>query len=62
MLNSVTYPILGHTLGYTNDQQLHQYCHLMALGVQVGLQIFGMIMFNNVMRCMFVLQNNIDLK
>ena len=39
MRNSVTYPILKYMLRYTNDQQLHHYCHLMAFGVQVCLLI-----------------------
>ena len=34
---SVTHPILRHMLGYTYDQQLHHYCHLMTLDVQVHL-------------------------
>ena len=35
MCNIVTFPILRHILGYTNDQQLHQYFHLMTLRIQV---------------------------
>jgi hypothetical protein len=38
---SITYPILRHMLGYTNDhQQRNQSCHLMTLGIQMHLQIF----------------------
>ena len=33
----VTYPILRHMTGYTNDQQLHHNCHLMTLDIQVRL-------------------------
>ena len=40
MVFSVTYPILRHMLGYTNDQQLHHCCYFMTLGVQVHLLIY----------------------
>ena len=37
--HSVTYLILRRMLGYTNDQQIDHYCHLMTLGIQVHLPI-----------------------
>ena len=39
MRNNITYPILSCILGYTNDQQLHHYYHLVILGVQLRLLI-----------------------
>ena len=27
--------MLWRVLGYTNDQQLHQWCHLMTVGIRV---------------------------
>ena len=37
MCNSATYPILRRMLGYTINQQVPDYCHLLTLGVQVRL-------------------------
>ena len=37
MCSSVTYSSLRRMLGYTNDQQLHHYFHLMTFGIQVRL-------------------------
>ena len=39
MHNRVNYLMLRCTISSTNDQQLHHYCHLMTLGVQVRLLI-----------------------
>ena len=39
MRNSVPYPILRRMLGCTNDEQVHQKCQLMTLGIQVRLLI-----------------------
>jgi hypothetical protein len=49
--NSVTYTILRCMLYYTNDQQVHHSYHLMTLGVQVHILIFGMGMLNRDRRC-----------
>ena len=38
--HNVTYAILRHVLGYTDDQQLHHLFHLMTLGAQVGFLIY----------------------
>jgi hypothetical protein len=37
-------------LGYTNNQQLHYYCYLMTLGIQVclPLEYVGMSMFDSI--------------
>ena len=40
MVCSVTYPIWRCMLGYTDDQQLHHYCHLTTLDIQVHLLIY----------------------
>jgi hypothetical protein len=37
MRNIFTYHILRCMLGYTTDQQLHNWCHLLKLGIQVHL-------------------------
>ena len=62
MRYSVTYPILRHMLGYTNDQQLHHCCHLMTLGVHVRYQYLGISIFNNVMRCKPMLYNGLQVE
>ena len=43
MCNNVTYPILRHMLGYTDDQQLHHYCHLTTLASTVFVFVFVVV-------------------
>ena len=61
MHNSVPYPILRHMISYTNDQQLHQYCHLMTTCIKVCLQISSHgCDFDSVMRCMLMLHDGLQ--
>ena len=60
MPNSVTYPILRHMLGYINDQQTLLLVSPHDTWRSSALTNIGMSIFHDVMRCVPMLHNGLQ--